>query len=188
MLTFNKASTPREQRAQLQTLNSKPKLSEPRGGSLFGGGGLEPAHGPTAADTTIKISPEHMSQQPGPAFTGRARVVSLGVELGEQKLVARSRRRLESGRILWRLKGLGRRGPQKLLLPAPQRATEAWNCVLLPECPKGHGMQTVPKARARLTIIEYDSSHKTLTYRFPEFAKTAEVCCRHGGGRFDFHA
>jgi len=45
-----------------------------------------------------------MSQQPGPTFTGRARVVSLGVELGELKLVARSRRRLESGRILWRLR------------------------------------------------------------------------------------
>jgi len=54
-------------------LGSKPKLSEQRGGSLFGGGGFEPAHGPT-------------------------------VGLGEQKLVARSRRRLESGRILWRLR------------------------------------------------------------------------------------
>jgi len=45
-----------------------------------------------------------MSQQPGPTFTGRASVVSLGVELGEFKLVARSRRLLESGRILWRLR------------------------------------------------------------------------------------
>jgi len=84
-------------------LRSKPKLGEQRGGGLFGGGGFEPAHGSTAADTTVKISPEHMSQQPGPAFTGRARVVSLG-ELGELKLVSRSRRGLESGRILWRLR------------------------------------------------------------------------------------
>jgi len=45
-----------------------------------------------------------MSQQPGPAFTGRAAVVSLGLELGELKLVSRSRRRLESGRIPWRLR------------------------------------------------------------------------------------
>jgi len=35
---------------------------------------------------------------------GRARVVRLSVELGELKLVARSRRGLESGRILWRLR------------------------------------------------------------------------------------
>ena len=85
-------------------MRSKPELSEQGGGSLFGGGGFEPAHGPAAADTSVKICPEHMSQQPGPTFTGRARVVSLGVGLGEQKLVARSRRRLESGRILWRLR------------------------------------------------------------------------------------
>jgi len=45
-----------------------------------------------------------MSQQPGPAFTGRARVVSLGIELGELKLIAGSWRWLESGRILWRLR------------------------------------------------------------------------------------
>jgi len=45
-----------------------------------------------------------MSQQPGPTFTGRASVVCLGVELGELKLVARSRMGLESGRILWRLR------------------------------------------------------------------------------------
>jgi len=45
-----------------------------------------------------------MSQKPGPTFTGRAAVVSLGIELGEQKLVAGSRRRPESGRILWRLR------------------------------------------------------------------------------------
>jgi len=43
-----------------------------------------------------------MSQQPGPGFTGRVAVVSLGLELGELKLVARGRRRLESRRILWR--------------------------------------------------------------------------------------
>jgi len=85
-------------------LRSKPKLSEQRGRSLYGGGGFEPAHGSTAADTTIKICPEHMSQQPGPAFAGRASVVSLGVELGELKLVARSWRRLENGRILWWLR------------------------------------------------------------------------------------
>jgi len=83
-------------------LRSKPKLGEQGGASLFGGGGFEPAHGSTAADTSVKISPEHMSQQPGPAFTGRASVVCLGVELGELKLVARSRRRLESSRIRWR--------------------------------------------------------------------------------------
>jgi len=85
-------------------LRSKPKFSEQRGRSLYGGGGFEPTHGPTAADTTIKICPEHMSQQPGPAFAGRESVVSLGLELGELKLVSRSRRRLESGRILWRLR------------------------------------------------------------------------------------
>jgi len=85
-------------------LRSKPKFSEQRGRSLYGGGGFEPTHGPTAADTTIKICPEHMSQQPGPAFTGRARVVSLGIELGELKLIAGSWRWLESGRILWRLR------------------------------------------------------------------------------------
>jgi len=75
-------------------LRSKPKLGEQRGGSLFGGGGVEPAHGPAAVHTSVKICPEHISQQPGPTFTGRARVVSLGAELGEQKLVAGSRRRL----------------------------------------------------------------------------------------------
>ena len=47
-------------------------------------------------------------QVPGPAFTGWASAVSLGVELGEPKQVARSRRLesrrlIESGRILWRL-------------------------------------------------------------------------------------
>ena len=123
VLTSSKGSTPREQqepgfrpstepKPQLpeqnrwwrrRRLRSKPKLSEQRGGSLFGGG-FEPAHGPTAAETSVKICPEHMSQQPGPAFTGRASVVSLGVGLGELKLVARSRRRLESRRILWRLR------------------------------------------------------------------------------------
>ena len=71
---------------------------------MFGGGGFEPAHGPTAMHTSVKICPEHMSQQPGPTFTGRASVVRLGVELGELKLVSRSRRRLESDRILWRLR------------------------------------------------------------------------------------
>jgi len=45
-----------------------------------------------------------MSQQPGPTCTGRAAVVSLGVGLGELKLIAGSRRGLESGRILWRLR------------------------------------------------------------------------------------
>jgi len=44
-----------------------------------------------------------MSQQPGPTFTGRASV-SVVVELGELELVAGSRGRLESGRILWRLR------------------------------------------------------------------------------------
>jgi len=119
VLTSSKGSTPREQqepgfrpstepKPQLpkqnrwwrrRRLRSKPKLGEQRGGSLFGGGGFEPAHGSTAADTTIKISPEHMSQQPGPAFTGRASV-SVGIELGELELVAGSRGWLESGRIL----------------------------------------------------------------------------------------
>jgi len=70
----------------------------------LGGSGFEPAHGLAAADTSVKICPEHMSQKPGPTFTGRAAVVSLGIELGEQKLVAGSRRRPESGRILWRLR------------------------------------------------------------------------------------
>jgi len=70
---------------------------------LYGGGGFEPAHGPAAVHTSLKICPEHMSQQPGPAFTGRASV-RLGVELGELKLVSGSRRRPESGRILWRLR------------------------------------------------------------------------------------
>ena len=84
-------------------LKSKPKFGEQGGPRLFGGGGFEPVHGSTAADTSIKICPEHMSQQPGPTLTGRASVGSLGAELGELKLVARGRRRLESGRILWRL-------------------------------------------------------------------------------------
>ena len=84
-------------------MRSKPKLSEQRGGSLLGGGGFEPAHGSTAVHTSVKISPEHMSQQPGPAFTGRASV-SVVVELGELELIAGSRRRREGGRILWRLR------------------------------------------------------------------------------------
>ena len=80
-------------------MRSKPKLSEQGGGSLLGGGGFEPAHGSTAADTSIEIRPEDMSQQPGPTFTGRASI-SVVVELGELELSAGSRRRLESGRIL----------------------------------------------------------------------------------------
>jgi len=74
------------------------------GGGLLGGGGFEPTHGSAAVHTSVKICPEHMSQQPGPTFTGRAAVVSLGVELGELKLIAGSWRWLESGRILWRLR------------------------------------------------------------------------------------
>jgi len=85
-------------------LRSKPKLGEQCGRSLIGGGGFKPAHGPAAADTSVEVYSEHMSQEPDPALTGRASVVSLGFELGELKLVARSRRRLESGRILWRFR------------------------------------------------------------------------------------
>ena|GEM_PF-972108 len=95
-------------------LRSKPKLSEQCGGSLYGGGGFKPAHGPAAVHTSIKICPEHMSQQPGPAFTGRASVVSLGVGLGEQKLVARSRRRRSTTRWI--------RAKRSALAPAPQGA------------------------------------------------------------------
>ena len=42
--------------------------------------------------------------QHGPNAYGQASVVCLGVYLAEQKLVTRSRRRLESGRILWWLR------------------------------------------------------------------------------------
>jgi len=65
VLTSSKASTPkankptfrpstelepelaeRNPRWRRRRLRSKPKLSEQRGGSLFGGGGFKPAHGP----------------------------------------------------------------------------------------------------------------------------------------------
>jgi len=49
---------------------------------------------------SIKVSPKDMSQQPGPAFAGRADV-RVGVELGELELVTGSRGRPESGRVLW---------------------------------------------------------------------------------------
>ncbi len=96
VLTFNKASTPEGNKSPASEPQQNPNLSCP---TETRGGGFEPTHGSTAADTSIEIRPEDMSQQPGPTFTGRASV-SVGIELGELKLVAGSRRRLESGRIL----------------------------------------------------------------------------------------